>query len=233
MKTLNLIDDSFENIFEQRLENEETIEGINATLFFQSKNEITGLYVKPGVSYSRFTERMDFTNRVIEIDTSIITTIVTNPDGEVISETNEEVIDEKETINRSIVHYQLHQFELPIALGYNFNFNQFSLDVEAGIRLNFLQRATGSIFNGLDASTENGEDGFLDLTNSNVDLFKKSVGLGFFAGVLLKRKIGPRTELYVAPRFSFNTLSYSSNANPINQQYRVAGIHTGLIYAIY
>ena len=219
MKTLSLTDEDFRFIFTERLAHESTIEGINASLFLQFKNQITGLYVKPGVSYSRFTERIDFVNRQIDFDTTTVTTI----EGGM--EITEEVITENERITRSLVHYQLHEFELPVALGYSLNFNQFAIDIEAGIRLNFLQRATGQIL------TNEGD--FIDVGNENVDLFKNSVGLGFFGGVLFKRQLNRRTELYIAPRFSFNTLSYSSNSNPITQRYNVAGLHAGLIYAIH
>ena len=225
MKTLSLTDENFRFIFTERLAHESTIEGINASLFLQFKNQITGLYVKPGVSYSRFTERIDFVSRDIEIDTSSVTTIIRDTDGEIISEITEEVITENERVTRSRVHYQLHEFELPVALGYSLNLNQFSIDIEAGIKLNFLQKATGQI---LSSGAE-----FIDLGNNDVDLFKNSVGLGFFGGILLKKPLNSRTELYLAPRFSFNTLAYSSNSNPINQQYNVLGLHAGLIHAIY
>ncbi len=225
MKTLSLNDEDARFVFDERVANETTIEGINASLFLQFKNQITGLYVKPGVSYSRFTERIDFVKRDIEIDTSSVTTIIRDTNGDIISEITEEVITENERVTRSRVHYQLHEFELPVALGYSINLNQFAIDIEAGIKLNFLQRATGQI---LSTGAE-----FIDLGSDDVDLFKNSVGLGFFGGILLKKQLNSRTELYLAPRFSFNTLAYSSNSNPINQQYTVLGLHAGLIHAIY
>ncbi len=224
MKSLRLDDENFRFTFDERVANETTIEGINASLFLQFKNEITGLYVKPGVSYSRITERIDFVRRDLQIDTSSVTTITRDTDGEIISEITEQVINETERVTTSRVHYQLHEFELPVALGYSFNFDRFAIDIEAGIKLNFLQRATGQIlYRGAE---------FNDLRNGE-NLFKNSVGLGFFGGVLFKRQLNRRTELYLAPRFSFNTLSYSSNSNPITQQYNIAGLHAGLIYAIY
>ena len=225
MKTLTLNDEESRFVFTERAANESTIEGINASLFLQFKNQLTGLYVKPGVSYSRFTERINFVRRDLEIDTSSVTTIIRDTNGEIISEITEEVITENERVTSSRVHYQLHEFELPVALGYSLNFNQFAIDIEAGIKLNFLQKATGQI---LSSGAE-----FIDLGNNDVDLFKNSVGLGFFGGVLLKKRLNSRTEVYLAPRFSFNTLAYSSNSNPINQQYNVLGLHAGIIQAIY
>ncbi len=215
MKTLSLDGDEANRfVFTERLAHESTIEGINASLYFQFKNHITGLYVKPGVSYARFTERIDFVRRDQVFDTTTV----------VIDGMTEIEITQRDTALRFQPEYELHQFELPVALGYSLNFKQFSIDIEGGIRLNIFQRATGQIL------TNEGD--FLDLDNENVDLFKSSVGLGFFGGVNFKKQLNSRTEFYVAPRFSFNTLSYSSNSNPINQRYSVVGLHAGLIYAI-
>ena len=224
MKTLSLNDEAYSFVFTERQAHETTVEGINASLFLQFKNQLTGLYVKPGVSYSKFTERINFIQTDITIDTIIRTIVEEDPDGEVISEVTSEEINRIETDTEFEVYYRLHQFELPVAVGYSFSVNRFNIDIEAGLKLNFLQTATGQIL------SKGGE--FVNL-NRNSGHFKNSVGLGFFGGILLKREINSRAELYVAPRFSFNTLSYSANENPINQKYSVLGLHAGVVYAIY
>jgi len=225
MKTLSLDEKADREVFENRLANEKTIEGIHASVSFQFKNHVTGLYVKPGVAYTRITERMDLTRTEIQIDTMIgITNITTNPAGDTTTIINGEIYTETEIQSKSRTHYELHHFDLPIAIGYSFEVNRFTLDIEGGIKFNFLQKTSGRI------PTADREFTNLD---TKQQLFKNSFGLGFFGGILLKRQISSHTELYIAPRFTFNTLSVSSNINPINQKYNILGLHVGCVYAIY
>ena len=64
-------------------------------------------------------------------------------------------------------------------------------------------------------------------------LFKESVGLGFFAGASINTKLNANTELFIGPRFILNTLSTSSNQNPIDQRYSFVGLNEGIVYTLF
>ncbi len=225
LKSLQLDDEDFRSIYENRLENENSIEGINASLSLQFKNQVTGLYIKPGLSYTRITEQLNFTDIKIQLDTILgITEVTINAAGDTMTTTWDDTVIETKISSKSKVHYQLHEFSLPVAIGYTFAFNNMSLDIEGGIKFNFLQKTSGKIL-----STENE---FADL-NGDQKLFKNSVGLGFFGGAFLKKQLSTHSEVYIGPRFTYNTLSFSSNRNPINQRYNIVGLHVGCVYAIF
>ena len=225
MKSLVLNDSDFQDIYDERVQNETSIEGIHASLAFQFKSHVTGLYIKPGVSYARFTERLDFSRTATKIDTTIgIISTTISQTGDTLTEIRGEIYEEIEITSKERVHYELHHFDLPIAIGYSFVVDKFTIDLEGGIKFNFLQKTSGNILHA--------EKEYLAL-DKNQQQFKNSFGLGFFGGLLLKRQISSHTEFYIAPRFTFNTLAVSSNKNPINQKYNVLGLHVGCIYAIY
>ena len=122
------------------------------------------------------------------------------------------------------VKYQLRQFNIPIAIGTSFKQKKVSFDIEGGIIFNFLQKTNGRLFNG-------GDD-FI-LLDGDQAFFKESTGLGFFAGAAIKTQVSNNSEIYLGTRFNFNTLSTSSNLNPIDQRYSFIGIHAGVIYTLF
>jgi hypothetical protein len=191
IKSLNLQDNAYQEIFNDRDRNESSQLSYHTGIGIQFRNKITGLYIRPGFNYSIVNET--FTNE----DTRFVT--------------NE-------------VQYQLHQFNIPIAIGTSFEQDKFSLDLEGGINFNFLQKTNGRLFNG-------GDD-FI-LLDENQSFFKESIGLGFFAGAAIKTQVNNRSEIFLGTRFYFNTLSTSSNLNPIDQRYSFIGIHAGAIYTLF
>jgi len=128
------------------------------------------------------------------------------------------------------VQYQLHQFNIPIAIGTSLEQDKFSIDLEGGINFNFLQKTNGQLYNG--GNILNGDDDFIMLDDDQ-SFFKESIGLGFFAGTALKTQLNTRSEIFLGARFYFNTLSNSSNQNPIDQRYSFVGVHAGVIYTLF
>jgi len=120
--------------------------------------------------------------------------------------------------------YQIHQYNIPVAIGTSLDQDKFSINLEGGLIFNFLQETNGLLFNG-------GED-FIMLDNEQT-LFKESVGLGFFAGASINTKLNANTELFIGPRFILNTLSTSSNQNPIDQRYSFVGLNAGIVYTLF
>ncbi len=191
IKSLNVKDSRFTEIFEDRKRNESSQLSFSSGISVQFRNKITGLYIRPGFNYTRIEET--FTNE----DTKFVT--------------NE-------------VQYQVHQYNIPIAIGTSLDQGKFSIKVEGGLIFNFLQETNGQLFNG--------DEDFIML-DTDQSLFKESVGLGFFAGTTINTKLNSNTELFVGPRFIFNTLSTSSNQNPIDQRYSFVGLNAGIVYTLF
>lgn len=191
IKSLNVKDSRFNEIFEDRKRNESSQLSFSSGISVQFRNKITGLYIRPGFNYTRIEET--FTNE----DTKFVT--------------NE-------------VQYQVHQYNIPIAIGTSLDQGKFSIKVEGGLIFNFLQETNGQLFNG--------DEDFIML-DTDQSLFKESVGLGFFAGTTINTKLNSNTELFVGPRFIFNTLSTSSNQNPIDQRYSFVGLNAGIVYTLF
>ena len=209
----------YEDLFDARSFNEISLESFQLGGYLELKNH-TGLYIKTGFAYATITEQMTLKQRLILKDTvrEVINIIevqdsVTYVWGDVIYET--------EINKNNKVHYTLHSYDIPVAVGYSHLLRDFTLDFEAGVRFNIMTKGKGRIF-----TTENQ---FVDIRNDGQQ-FKKQIGLGVFAGLYIKKQLSEFGEVYLAPRFVFNTDSVSSNNNPIKQKYHSFGLHLGYVY---
>jgi len=219
IKNLELNDPSFEDLYNARTFNEITLESFQIGGYLEMKHH-SGLYLKTGVSYGSITEQMTLKQTLTIIDTvREVIDIIETPDSTIIIKGD--VIYETEINKNNKVHYSLRSYDIPVAVGYSHLLRDFTLDFEAGVRFNVMTRAKGRIF------TE--ENQFVEL-GDNERQFKRQVGLGVFAGLYIKKQLSEFGEVYLAPRFVFNTGPVSSDTNPIKQKYHSFGMHLGYVY---
>ena len=209
----------YEDLFDARTFNEITLESFQIGGYLEMKHH-SGLYFKTGVAYATITEQMTLKQKLTTIDTvREVIEVIETPDSTIIIKGD--VIYETEINRNNKVHYTLQSYDIPVGIGYSHLMRDFTLDFEAGVRFNVMTRAKGRIF-----STENQ---FEELGN-NERHFKRQVGLGVFAGLYIKKQLSEFGEVYLSPRFVFNTGPVSTDINPIKQKYHSFGMHLGYVY---
>jgi hypothetical protein len=209
--------------FNERIKSETTLEGIEIGLYGMLVRDKIPFYLKGGVSYSRISERMDLKYEYTEQDTTIgIISSTVSANGDTITHIYGDIITETTYKGSNRQHHYLHLFDIPISVGYTTYFAGLDIGVEAGVKVNFMTRATGNL---LTAQNE--------YTNLSLNkMFKNRIGLSYFGGLMIGRNFGKLGDIYIAPRFTYYPDSFNNASNTISQKYFNIGINAGIVYKI-
>jgi hypothetical protein len=206
-------------VFEQRKSNEKSLEGLQLALYGKIEHN-SGVYLKAGLSYTRIAEMMSYQNEFTTQDTTIgIISITESENKDTLTVIYGDIITTTTTKQNLKKHYYFHQYDLPIAIGYSIDRKHFTLDLELGLSINLRTEYSGYLY----AKNDN----FLNLENEKY--FKKSVGIGVFGGVQIRKYFQGIGELYFSPRIHLTPSSYNSDINFIDQNYTAIAMHLGYI----
>lgn len=120
------------------------------------------------------------------------------------------------TTNQSGLN-QLKYFEIPILIGYRFNSNMFTFELNAGASVGFLVYS-----NIMDISSLSSNLGTVDDNQMNKSMFN------FIADASLYYHVNSKTSLFVSPYYKQNMNSVFKETYPIKQQYKTFGINFGV-----
>ena len=212
-------------IFDMRDLDEHSLEGIQMALYGRVRAAQYPFYLKAGISYTRVSERMNLDTRWVEQDTTIgIISITQSQNGDTITTIMGDIITETEYFRTSKDHYYLHMFDLPVSIGYSASLgNGWRLGLEGGAQFNIAFSSTGKILEGT------GVDSYTVLPASG--RFRSRLNVSYFGGITLEKTIGPRSAVYITPRFRYFTNQFTADTYSINQMYQFAGLHGGYIYS--
>lgn len=210
-------------VFNERSSSETTLEGIELGLFGMIVRDHLPVYLKAGVSYSRISERMELDYEYTVLDTTIdIISSTISGNGDTITHIYGDVITETTYKGSNRQHHYIHLFDIPISLGYRTYFAGLDIGIEAGVKVNFMTRATGNLL----VSQK-------DYTNLSLNkLFKNRIGMSYFGGLMIGRNFGRFGDIFIAPRFTYFPNNFNNQENTINQKYFNIGLNAGVIYKI-
>lgn len=210
------------SVYQLRYRNEKTLEGLNAGLYLHLRKENSPVYIKSGISWSRLTERMPLQYSYSRKDTTRgIISITVSQTGDTVTTIYGDIVTERKLSGNKTRHYSLSLWDLPLAVGAEKRFGQWSLGVEAGIMLNLTMKTVGNIL-ATDTS-------FAAINLSSAD-FKNTVGVSYFGGVLLGRDFNRAGRIYLAARMRYIPDPFSSDSNPIRQSYNFFGLNLGYLH---
>ncbi|HKK89024.1 MAG TPA: hypothetical protein VJ917_09245 [Saprospiraceae bacterium] len=181
-------------------------------------------YLAAGLEYQQFqTEHLNEL-RIIETiqiyDPRAYFTVDENGERQYIGDTVT-VTNIRDEIERSANNYKM--LHLPIHLGYRSKgkYWRYGIDFSALINLSFnyegvFLRADGAV---VEVDESNQSDYFVD-----------GMGTSFSAALHLGRMVGDRTELYLQPRFRFNSQNYHNGDTGLSIKRNFAGLRVGLRY---
>jgi len=217
----NSLDES--SSFNERLNSESTLEGIELGLYGMLVRDNVPFYLKAGVSYSRITERMDLKYEYTQLDTVIdIVSSTVSANGDTITHIYGDVVKETVFKGSNRQHYYVHLFDVPISLGYTTYIGGLDVGIEGGVKVNFMTRATGNLL-----TSEK------DYTNLSLNkMFKNRIGLSYFGGLMIGRNFGRYGDFYLAPRFTYYPNEFNNQNNSIDQKYFTIGLNMGMVYKI-
>ena len=209
--------------FNERVKSESTLEGLEIGLYGMLVRDKVPMYLKAGASYSRISERMDLKYEYTEMDTTIgIISSTVSGNGDTITHIYGEIVTETTFKGSNRQHHYIHLFDIPISIGYTTYLAGLDIGIEAGVKVNFMTRATGNLL-----TSQN------EYTNLALNkLFKNRIGLSYFGGLMIGRNFGRFGDFYIAPRFTYFPNSFNNQNNSISQKYFNIGLNAGVVYKI-
>jgi hypothetical protein len=203
--------------FALRKAGEKSLEGLQAALYARLQRPGANWGISTGLHYSRLSERMNLEYSYIKRDTTQgIISITVSQTGDTITTIYGDIITESRVTGTTRAHYYLSTFDIPLSLFYEKDFESWAIGAEAGVYFNLALASKGKILNSA--------NDFIDVKSAAA--FKSSLGVSGFAGLYLKKPLGPGNLIFsLRGRFipsAFNTQGYGTV-----QKYQFAGAHLG------
>ena len=224
LKTLENNNNEPNNIFGLRDIEEKTLEGLQAALYARVRKENNPFYISAGLSYARLTEKMPLQYTYSAQDTTQgVISITVSQTGDTITTIYGNIIQEKTISGSKTVHHRFALLDLPIGLGYEKRFQGgWSIGIEAGLMFNIALSAKGAVLT---------NDTSFIAVNTPTNGFRSSLGLGYYAGLLVGKDIGDMGRFYLSLRGRKIPSTFSDENNRIKQSYQFVGLHLGYIYS--
>lgn len=211
------------NIYDLRNQYESTLEGLNAGLYARVSNDKFPLFFQIGTSFSRMTEKMPLDYSYTKRDTTRgIISITQSQSGDTVTVIYGDIIHENKISGRKISHHHFTMVDVPVSLGFEKSFGQWSAGVEGGISINLALRASGQIL---------ASDTSFTAIDQPVEAYKNRLGLNYFGGLFVSRSFDRAGKFYLSVRGRYIPDSFSSDYNRIRQSYHILGLNVGYLYS--
>jgi len=209
-------------VYNSRIENEKSLEGLRASLWGRVSRENTPFYFKAGAAYSRITERLNLEYSYTRYDTTQgIISITESQNGDTLTIIKGNIVTETNVVKKLKKHYYFHSIDLPLAIGYEVEVNKFRIGIEAGVELNLRLMTSGYI--------QSSDIDIIPVKDSA--LFKSKLGISYMGNVYLLKPIFYNDAVYINAGVKYSPADYSSDINPNSQRYFTTGINIGYVHA--
>lgn len=222
MKELKNTSSVIDSVFALREMNEVSKEAIQLGLHTKISKGNNPLYVRGGLAYTRIAEQMNESYDYTEQDTMRgLISITTSMTGDTVTAIYGDIISETRYTGKSVKHYFLHLWDLPIAVGYERPIaGSYYVGGEVGAQFNFSTRGSGLIFRDV--------NDYVDL--SEVSTKETKVGMSYFGGMHFGKHISNRSSIEVSARFRYYPSKFSTLHPSVEQRYSLVGLHAGYVY---
>lgn len=177
----------------------------------------SGLTMRTGINYSQINEKFRYENGSEE--RTVIDLIYDNS-GNVIGADTSVVIGKR----TKVTYNQYQMLDIPFLLGYEFEMDRLSFNVNAGAYLNLLFKQEGDFL-----SPQNLEPVSFDSGNPDAyPAFKQQAGLGWYGSLGVVYKLNPLLDLMIEPHFKVFPKSVTRDQYGLRQNYMSTGLFIGL-----
>lgn len=211
------------NIYTLRNQNESTLEGLNAGIYFRLSNDKLPLFIQAGTSFSRMTEKLPLDYAYTKRDTTRgIISITQSQSGDTVTVIYGDIIQENKISGRKTSHHHFTLIDVPVSIGFEKSFGSWSAGIEGGVVINLALKAGGQIL---------ASDTSFTAIDQPVEAYKNRLDLSYFGGLFITRSIDRVGKFYIALRGRYMPNSFSSEFNRIRQSYHILGLNAGYVYS--
>jgi hypothetical protein len=113
---------------------------------------------------------------------------------------------------------QLKYLEIPLLVGYSFNSNLFTFEINAGVSAGYL------IYSSVKAPAFNNLDDIITVEQMNNTIFN------VLANVSIYYHINSKMSLFMSPYYKQNLISVFNNDYPVKQRFKTSGLNFGISF---
>lgn len=213
-----------ENYLSDRKNSETQLESSSFGLSFTARAR-QKLTMRTGLEYHRIARRLNYEETTVTYDTipdAILRIYVNTSNGDTLYDVGKLVNESSEDFEKEHFNY-FHRLDIPLLVGYHFNYRKFAIGAEVGVYANVLLRRKGAILD------ERAERTFYDIKSDVKGWYKTNVGFTPVAQLSIGYRLSPRVELQASPYYRFRSV-YSTSSSLLKETYSDIGIQLGLKY---
>ena len=222
--------DSLDNEYNNaRMNSEQQLESIQLglSIFMKTKQNLT---FRTGIEYNRLASRFNaevtettfdtIPNSVIEIVINPFTNDTTPKLGEAVNTIRTTFI--KETYN------YFHLIDIPLLVGYQLDYDNWSFGLEAGIITNLSVKSKGTILR--PEYLIRPDAPYYELKEDTENWIKTNLGISPLIHLHLNYRITDQIQIYTSPFFRLKSV-FSTEANSLKESYSIFGLQSGAKYS--
>ena len=204
-----------------RSQSEKNLETIDLGLDVLLKHK-SGVYLSTGLDYLRATRKLEFNQESFDYDSIAgISAIYVNPITMDSSFEEGIILQTTSFTRKKEVYNYIHVVNIPVHLGVDFDYQQWTFGVQGGASLNVFLRQKGQIMDG--------ENSFYDLGEDDSDWFKDNLGITFQGAALIGYNFSDNFQIVGGPSFR-SPIIISEDINPIKQSQVGLGLQVNARY---
>jgi len=217
-------DGSFEGntLLDLQKEYEQTLlmYGVNSNLRYIHTG--SGLILNVGLSYDHFTERLKYNEETTETELqSGVTSMVLDGEGNIVSETQGQILVTTITKRKIRIFNQYNMFSLPLGIGYRQSGKKINWDIEGGVDVNLFFQASGKRFGTLE-----------QLSNMTQSARKGSISPNIWGSLTMNYSIKENLFLTGSLAAKQQLGTVNKKDYPVKQKYFMPSLSFGLSYLL-
>ncbi len=187
-----------------------------------------GFNIKSGLNYSQINEVFEYEDpESIRFVTTITTDSIYDPVKMIWLVDSDTIRTQVNGTKVTRIQNRFRQLDIPVILGYESKINdKFSYSINVGVYLNILFAQRGQFLDPVDHLPV----WYGGINSGNYEAYKSNVDVSFYTGAAFIYHWADGIDFYAEPSFRFYPQSFSLGQYPLEQNYSVVGLHTGIRY---
>lgn len=223
-KQLSVTKQEHEHIMVKRNEIEKSLEGYTLGVDLYLRSNKYNVYARTGLDRTKITEKSNLSYEYKYKDTiQGILSITKSQSGDTVTIIYGDIEREYLVQGQKVRYYTLIMYDLPLGIGYEKRWHNWSVFGEVGTVINLVNQSKGHLFGG--------DTLFTDL-QVDPSYFQRRLGLNPYLQGGVGYSLGNYGRLLFSVRYRYFPTKFSTEVNPVVQKYQFGGMQVSYILPI-